>query len=63
VLPVIVPDVAVIVDVPADPKLANPLESPTSEISATDGFDDRQVDDDVRFVVVPSEINPTAVNC
>jgi hypothetical protein len=64
VLPVIVPDVTVIVDLPtAPPKLANPLERPTSDISATDWFDDCQVAEDVRFVVVPSEINPIAVNC
>jgi hypothetical protein len=56
---VIVPDVAVMVVVPALSKVASPLLS----IVATARVDDCQVAEDVRFVVVPSETNPTAVNC
>jgi hypothetical protein len=61
VLPVIEPDVAVIVVVPVDNRWANPLDS--GSMLATVALDDCQVADNVRFVVVPFEINPTAVNC
>lgn len=61
VLTVIEPDVAVIVAVPVDNRLANPLDS--GSMLATAVFDDCQVADGVRFVVVPFDINPVAVNC
>ncbi len=57
------PDVAVIVDVPAARQDARPLDPAALLIAATVVLDELQVTDAVRFCVVPSEYVPIAVNC
>ena len=53
--PVTLPDVAVIVGVPAARQDARPLEPAALLIADTDVLDELQVTDVVRFCVVPSE--------
>ncbi len=61
--PVMLPDVAVMVVLPAATPEARPLEPPALLIVATAGADEFQVTDAVRTCVVPSEYVPVAVNC
>ncbi len=49
------PDVAVIVVVPAATGVASPLEPAVLLIVATEGSDELHVTDEVRFAFVPSE--------
>ena len=58
-VPVIVPDLAVIVEVPVPISWASPL----FVIVATDVLDELQIAVDVRLPVEPSEYVPVAVNC
>lgn len=60
VFPEIVPEVAVIVDVPAATAVASPL---VSTIVAAAVSDEDHVTDDVMSAVVLSEYVPVAVNC
>ena len=57
--PDMLPNVAVIVVVPAAPEMA----SPVLLIVETSVFDDLQLTNDVIFDVVPSEYAPVAVSC
>jgi hypothetical protein len=61
--PVMLPDAAVIVDVPAARQDARPLEPAALLIADTAVLDEFQVTEAVRFCVVPSEYAPVAVNC
>ena len=61
--PATLPDVAVIVEVPAARQDARPLEPAALLIVDTVAFEELQVTDAVRFCVVPSEYVPVAVNC
>lgn len=57
------PKVAVKVVGPGVTEVANPFEPAALLIIATDLDEDPQVTDVVRFLVVPSEYFPVAVNC
>jgi hypothetical protein len=61
--PVMLPDVAVIVDVPAARQDARPLDPAALLIAAEAVLDELQVTDAVKSCVVPSEYLPVAVNC
>jgi hypothetical protein len=62
-VPVMFPEVAVIVVEPAATEVASPLEPAALLIAATPAVDELQVTAVVRFCVVPSENVPVAVNC
>ncbi len=62
-VPVIAPDAAVMVVLPAATPEARPLDPPALLIVATAGADELQVTDAVRTCVVPSVYVPVAVNC
>jgi hypothetical protein len=57
------PEVAVIVVVPAETGVTFPLEPAVLLTVATDAANELQVTDDVIFCVLPSEKIPVAVNC
>jgi hypothetical protein len=59
VVPEMLPDVAIMVDVPA----ATPVASPVFDIVALLAFDELHVAEPVIFCVVLSEYVPVAVNC
>jgi hypothetical protein len=61
--PDMLPNTAVIVEVPAARQDARPLEPAALLIVDTVAFEELQVTDAVRFCVVPSEYVPVAVNC
>jgi len=63
VLPVIAPNVAVMVVMPADNEVASPLEPAALLIVAIAGAEDVQVTDDVRSCVVEFAYIPVAINC
>jgi hypothetical protein len=60
--PVTLPDVAVIVDVPAARQDARPFDPTALLIAATVVLDELQVTDAVSVSFVPSEYVPVAVN-
>ena len=61
--PLMLPEVAVIVVVPAETAVASPFDPVVSPTVAIEASNDSQVTDDVRFCLPPFEKVPCAVNC